>query len=67
RNDDGSLVAVHCNAGKNGVTVDSAYQAGFRYVRRPLAYTQDETETLTGTQVRLLELKEKIAKENAEM
>lgn len=64
RNDDGSLIAVHCNAGKNGVTVDSAYQAGFRYVRRPLTYTDDEAEALTGKQVRLQELKEKITQEN---
>lgn len=60
RGDDGSLIAVHCNAGQNGVTVDSAYQAGFRYVRRPLTYTDDETKSLSGKQVRLQELKDKI-------
>ena len=65
RNDDGSLIAVHCNAGQNGVTVDSAYQAGFRYVRRPLAYSDDSMQAESQKQERLQELKATIAEENA--
>lgn len=61
RNDDGSLIAVHCNAGKNGVTVDSAYQAGFRYVRRPLSYTDSKTKERTAKETRLQDLKNQIA------
>ncbi len=41
KEDDGSLVVIHCNAGDNGVSVESAYSAGFRYVRRPLALTEE--------------------------
>lgn len=61
RNDDGSLIAVHCNAGKNGVTVDSAYQAGFRYVRRPLSYDDNNTKETSQKQVGLQNLKDQIA------
>lgn len=32
-NDD--LIVAHCNASDNGVVVESAYSAGFQYVRRP--------------------------------
>lgn len=38
RNDDGKLVAIHCNGSDNGVVVESAYEAGFRYVRRPAIF-----------------------------
>ncbi|XCP83873.1 NlpC/P60 family protein [Roseburia hominis] len=41
RNDDGGLIAIHCNAGDNGVVVESAYRAGFRYVRRPTIYKEE--------------------------
>ena len=61
RNDDGSLIAVHCNAGKNGVTVDSAYQAGFRYVRRPLSYNDNSTKETSQKQVGVQNLKDQIA------
>ena len=43
RDSDGGLIAIHCNAGDNGVVVESAYSAGFRYVRRPLVF---ENETM---------------------
>jgi len=35
RTSEGNLIAVHCNANDNGVVVEDAYKAGFRYVRRP--------------------------------
>ncbi|MEG0720651.1 MAG: NlpC/P60 family protein, partial [Lachnospiraceae bacterium] len=36
RSESGDLIAAHCNASDNGVVVESAYSAGFRYVRRPV-------------------------------
>ena len=39
RTSDGNLIAVHCNAGDNGVVIEDAYKAGFRYVRRPNCLT----------------------------
>lgn len=41
RGDDGKLVAAHCNAGDNGVVIEAAYQAGFRYVRRPICFDEE--------------------------
>lgn len=41
RDSEGGLLAIHCNAGDNGVVVESAYSAGFRYVRRPLAFEHE--------------------------
>lgn len=43
RNDDGKLVVIHCNGSDNGVVVESAYSAGFRYVRRPVMFA-DKSE-----------------------
>ena len=43
-NDDGKLVVIHCNAGDNGVVAESAYSAGFRYVRRPVVYDSMSAE-----------------------
>lgn len=40
RNDDGKLVVIHCNGSDNGVVVESAYSAGFRYVRRPVMFEE---------------------------
>lgn len=34
----GGLIAIHCNASDKGVTVEAAYPAGFRYVRRPIIF-----------------------------
>lgn len=39
-NDDGKLVVIHCNGNDNGVVVESAYSAGFRYVRRPRVFEE---------------------------
>ena len=41
RDSAGGLLAIHCNAGDNGVVVESAYSAGFRYVRRPLVFANE--------------------------
>lgn len=38
KTESGDWIAVHCNASYNGVTVDEAYGAGFRYIRRPAFY-----------------------------
>lgn len=40
RNDDGKLVVIHCSGSNNGVVVESAYSAGFRYVRRPVMFDE---------------------------
>lgn len=34
RNDDGSLIVVHCSSSQNGVVVGEAWSSGFKYVRR---------------------------------
>ena len=39
RDADGNWMAIHCNAGDDNVAIDRAYDAGFRYIRRPLLYT----------------------------
>ena len=36
----GDLIVAHCNATDNGVVIDAAYDAGFRYVRRPYCYNE---------------------------
>lgn len=41
RNDDGKLVVIHCSGSDNGVVVESAYGAGFRYVRRPTLFADE--------------------------
>ena len=41
KDSEGGLLAIHCNAGDNGVVVESAYSAGFRYVRRPLVFNNE--------------------------
>ena len=41
RNDDGKLVVIHCNGSDNGVVAESAYSAGFRYVRRPMLFADE--------------------------
>ncbi|MDD2978628.1 MAG: NlpC/P60 family protein [Hespellia sp.] len=66
RNEDGSLIAVHCNASDNGVVVQSAYQAGFRYVRRPLAYDDGagEEQNFADTRAQLQAIKDEIAESN---
>ena len=38
RDEDGNWLAIHCNASDDNVAVDRAYDAGFRYLRRPLVY-----------------------------
>ena len=42
RDEDGNWLAIHCNAGDDNVAVDRAYDAGFRYLRTPLVYQQEE-------------------------
>ena len=34
KNDDGSLIVVHCSSSQNGVVVGEAWSSGFKYVRR---------------------------------
>lgn len=46
RNDDGKLVVIHCNGSDNGVVAESAYSAGFRYVRRPLLFADEASGAL---------------------
>ena len=43
KDSEGGLIAIHCNAGDNGVVVESAHAAGFRYVRRPIAFSNEIT------------------------
>ena len=38
RDADGNWLAVHCNGSDDTVSVDRAYDAGFRYLRTPLIY-----------------------------
>lgn len=38
RDADGNWLAIHCNGGDDNVSVDRAYDAGFRYIRRPMIY-----------------------------
>lgn len=35
KNDNGDWVVIHCNASDNGVVMQEAYSAGFRYIRSP--------------------------------
>ena len=38
RDEDGDWMAIHCNGSDNNVSVERAYDAGFRYIRRPVIY-----------------------------
>lgn len=38
RDADGNWLAIHCNGSDDNVSVDRAYDAGFRYIRRPVIY-----------------------------
>lgn len=40
KDSDNQLIVAHCNASDNTVTVESAYEAGFRYIRRPQVYNE---------------------------
>ncbi|MBQ0000171.1 MAG: C40 family peptidase [Clostridiales bacterium] len=47
KTDNGDWIVVHCNGRYYTVTVDEAYGAGFRYIRRPSIYpTEEKMEAL---------------------
>ena len=51
RNNDGDVIAIHCNASDNGVVVQEASSAGFRYARTPICLEEEKEETQGTEQV----------------
>ncbi len=43
----GDWIAIHCNASDDNVSVERAYDVGFRYIRRPYLYQDDEEDEST--------------------